>query len=285
MRSELKIDDRTLAYTDFGGTGRPLLALHGGMSEGAAFTGLAAALGEEWRVIAPDQRGHGDSDRAPDYRREGYVADAVALLDHLGLQEPVTVLGYSLGGLNALHLAAAHPDRVCALVNTDATVQIHPAESDWFAFLRGLVYTAPTREELLEAAGPLGAQIVGQALRPLAGGSPGTESGGGTGWRLPFHPQDQLDSIEACRGDHWDAWLASTCPALLIHGTRSAALPQEVATAMVTRRPNTSYTPLEGDHFVPFQDPEGFYDAVRKFLAGLEGVSADRVTDRARPER
>ncbi|MFJ8012513.1 alpha/beta fold hydrolase [Streptomyces sp. NPDC096339] len=260
MRSELKIDGRTLAYTDFGGTGRPLLALHGGMSEGRAFTGLAAALGEEWRVIAPDQRGHGDSDRAPDYGREGYVADAVALLDHLGLHEPVTVLGYSLGGLNALHLAAAHPDRVGALVDVDATVQIHPAESDWFDFLRGARYTAPTREELLEAAGPLGAQIVGQALRPLADGS---------GWRLPFHPQDQLDSIEGCRGDHWDAWLASDCPALLVHGTRSAALPREVADAMVTRRPGTSYAPLEGDHFVPFQDPEGFYRAVQKFLAGL----------------
>ncbi|MFF3625056.1 alpha/beta fold hydrolase [Streptomyces sp. NPDC002467] len=261
MRNELKIDGRTLAYTDFGGTGRPLLALHGGMSEGAAFTGMAAALGEEWRVIAPDQRGHGDSDRAPDYRREGYVADAVALLDHLGLREPVTVLGYSLGGLNAVHLAAAHPDRVGALIDVDATVQIHPdGSSDWFGFLRGLLYTAPTREELLEAAGPIGAQIVGQALRPLPDGS---------GWRLPFHPQDQLDSIEGCRGDHWDAWLGSDCPALLVHGTRSAALPQEVATAMVTRRPRTSYAPLEGDHFVPFQDPEGFYEAVRKFLAGL----------------
>ncbi|MFD7261879.1 alpha/beta fold hydrolase [Streptomyces sp. NPDC059874] len=260
MRNEMKIDDRTLSYLDFGGTGRPLLALHGGMSEGAAFAGLAEALGEEWRVIAPDQRGHGDSDRAPDYSREGYVADAVALLNHLGLQAPVAVLGYSLGGLNAVHLAAAHPHRVAALIDVDATVQIHPAESDWFGFLHGMRYTAATPEELLEAAGPLGAQIVGQALRPLADGS---------GWRLPFHPQDQLDSIEGCRGDHWEAWLASDCPALLVHGTRSEALPQAVATSMVTRRPGTSYAPLDGDHFVPFQDPQGFHEAVGKFLAGL----------------
>ncbi|WP_329381629.1 alpha/beta hydrolase [Streptomyces sp. NBC_01351] len=260
MRHELKIDDRTLSYLDFGGPGRPLLALHGGMSEGAAFTGLAAVLGDEWRVIAPDQRGHGDSDRAPDHSREGYVADAVALLDHLGIQTPVAVLGYSLGGLNAVHLAAAHPHRVGALIDVDATVTVHPARSDWFGFLRGMRYTAPTTEELLAAAGPVGAQFVAQALRPLPGGS---------GWRLPFHPQDQLDSIEACRGDHWDAWLASDCPALLVHGTRSEALPQEVADEMVSRRPGTSYAPLDGDHFVPFQDPQGFHEAVRKFLAGL----------------
>ncbi|MCJ1680709.1 alpha/beta hydrolase [Streptomyces sp. APSN-46.1] len=258
MRHELKIDDRTLSYLDFGGTGRPLLALHGGMSEGGAFTGLAARLGDAWRVIAPDQRGHGDSDRAADYGREGYVSDAVALLDHLGLVAPVAVLGYSLGGLNAVHLAAAHPDRVSALIDVDATVEVAPADAA-FGFLRGLPYTGATPDALIADVGPVAAQFVAQALRPLPGG----------GWRLPFHPQDMLDSISACRGDHWDAWLASDCPALLIHGTRSKALTQEVADAMVARRPGTSYTALEGDHFVPFTDPEGFDKAVAEFLTGL----------------
>ncbi|KOU18421.1 alpha/beta fold hydrolase [Streptomyces sp. WM6368] len=259
MRHELKTDDRTLSYLDFGGAGRPLLALHGGMSEGAAFTGLAEALRGQWRVIAPDQRGHGDSDRAPDYRREGYVRDAVALLDHLGLGSPVAVLGYSLGGLNAYHLAAAHPGRVSALVNIDAGVEVHPAESDWFGFLRGLPYTAPTREELIDAAGAA-AELVAPGLRPLPGG---------TGWRMPFHPQDMLDSVEECRGDHWDTWLASDCPALVINATRSHALPRATAEAMVDRRPRTSYALLDGDHFVPFTDPDGVHRAVAQFLSSL----------------
>ncbi|MGW0750058.1 alpha/beta fold hydrolase [Streptomyces sp. NPDC002587] len=261
MRHELKIDDRVLSYLDFGGAGRPLLALHGGMSEGLAFTGLAEHLGDGWRVIAPDQRGHGDSDRAPDYRREGYVRDAIALLDHLGLDAPVALLGYSLGGLNAYHLAAAHPGRIAALIGIDATVEVNPnTEGALFDFLRGMRYTAPSREELLDAAGPVGAQFVAEALRPLPSGE---------GWRLPFHPQDMLDSIEACRGDHWDAWLASTCPAVLIHGTRSQGLPQATADAMVTRRPRTSYAPLDGDHFVPFTDPQGVHEAVAAFLSAL----------------
>lgn len=258
MRHTLTIEDRTLSYLDFGGPGRPLLALHGGMSEGLAFTGLAEALGDDWRVIAPDQRGHGYSDRAADYHRAGYVSDTVALLDHLGLDAPVALLGYSLGGLNALHLAAAHPDRVCVLINAEAAVEVDPADGAWTAFLRDMRYTAPTREELLDAAGPLGSQFVAQALRPLPD----------TGWRLPFHPQDMLDSVEACRGDHWAAWLASTCPAVLIHGTRSTSLPQAQADAMVTKRPGTSYTPLSGEHFLPFTDPEGFHTAVRTYLAG-----------------
>ncbi|MEV4187798.1 alpha/beta hydrolase, partial [Streptosporangium canum] len=51
VRAELDIDGRRLSYLDFGGTGRPLVALHGHMSEGAGFAGLAAALAPEWRVV------------------------------------------------------------------------------------------------------------------------------------------------------------------------------------------------------------------------------------------
>ncbi|WP_407658396.1 alpha/beta fold hydrolase [Kitasatospora acidiphila] len=96
IRAELTIDGRRLSYLDFGGTGRPLVALHGHLSEGAVFTHLAQAVGPEWRVIAPDQRGQGESDRADDYSRDGYLGDLLALLDHLGLDR-VVLLGHSLG--------------------------------------------------------------------------------------------------------------------------------------------------------------------------------------------
>ncbi|MFD0270146.1 alpha/beta fold hydrolase [Streptomyces sp. NPDC127106] len=257
MRHELGIDDRRLCWLDFGGPGRPLLALHGGMSEAAAWTGLAEVLGDQWRVIAPDQRGHGESDRAAEHGREGYVSDAVALLDHLGL-DSVAVVGFSLGAMNAYHLAARQPHRVSALVNTEGPVEIAPGGTDRFAFLTGLPYTADTREELLAALGAM-APAYEPALRPLPGG----------GWRLPFHPQDVLDTIAAAAPDNWDAWLATTCPALLVHGRRSQALPQAQADAMVARRPNTAYTGLDTEHFLPFQDPQGFHQAVRTFLAGL----------------
>lgn len=258
MRHELKIDDRTLSYLDFGGTGRPLLALHGGLSEAASYAGLATALGDEWRIIAPDQRGHGDSDRTPEYTREGYVGDAVALLEHLDPGTPVPVLGFSLGGTNAYHLAAARPDLVSALINVDCPVEVVPKDGpDFWAFLHHLPYTAPTREELITALGPMGPTYA-PALRPE-----------GSGWRLPFHPQDTLATLALAHGDRWDVWLASDCPALLIHGLRSQALSKEQADAMVSRRPGTSYAALDTEHFVPFQDPEGFAKAVGTFLATL----------------
>ncbi|MET9882087.1 alpha/beta hydrolase [Streptomyces sp. NPDC006430] len=259
FRSELTFDGRVLSYLDFGGPGRPLLAVHGHLSEGVSFAALAAELEQEWRVIAPDQRGHGDSDRAAAYGREGYVADLIALLEHLALDGPVVLLGHSLGGINGYHLAAARPDLVAALINVDAPVDVPRTEPSPLAFVRGFPYKAPTREELIAACGPLGA-MVGPALRPLAEGA---------GWRLPFHPQDTVDSEDAVHGDHWAQWLASDCPALLVHGRRSQVLPQEQADAMVSRRPGTSYAAVDADHFVQLRDPNGFAAAVRKFLGGL----------------
>lgn len=258
VRSELTIDGRRLSYLDFGGAGRPLVALHGHLSEGASFAHLADALGDGWRVIAPDQRGHGDSDRAGAYTRAGYLADLAALLEHLGLG-PVPLVGHSLGGINAYHLAAERPGLVSALVNLDAPVDIPHREPGPLAFLARLPYTAPTREELVAACGPVGPMLA-LGMRPLPGGE---------GWRLSSHPLDTLDSEGHVHGDHWKQWLGSDCPALLVNGRNSQALPAEQAAAMARRRPGTACVTLEADHFVQLQDPAGVESAVRAFLAGL----------------
>ncbi|WP_308201299.1 alpha/beta fold hydrolase [Carbonactinospora thermoautotrophica] len=75
-------------------------------------------------MIALDQRGHGYSDRPTDFSREGYIEDAVAVLDRLGLGA-VVVLGHSLGGVNAYQLAARHPHLVSALISEDIGAEIN----------------------------------------------------------------------------------------------------------------------------------------------------------------
>ncbi|WP_327433082.1 alpha/beta fold hydrolase [Streptomyces sp. NBC_01236] len=257
-RATMTFDGRTLSYLDYGGNGRPLVALHGHLSEGASFAALASALGPEWRVIAPDQRGHGDSQRAPEYTRIGYLADLLALLDHLGIDR-VVFLGHSLGAINAYHLASERPELVEALINIDTAVDLPDHGTSPLAFVLNFPYTAATREELAAACGPLAA-VVGPVLRPMPGGA---------GWRLPFHPQDTVDSENLVHGDHWEQWLATDCPALLIHGLRSQVLPAEQAHAMCSRRPGTVYRRLDTDHFVQQADPEGVATAVREFLAGI----------------
>uniref|UniRef100_A0AAU2VFZ5 Alpha/beta hydrolase n=1 Tax=Streptomyces sp. NBC_00003 TaxID=2903608 RepID=A0AAU2VFZ5_9ACTN len=257
-RTTMTFDGRTLSYLDYGGNGRPLVALHGHLSEGASFAALASALGPEWRVIAPDQRGHGDSQRAREYTRTGYLADLLALLEHLGIDRAV-FLGHSLGAINAYYLASERPELVEALINIDTAVDLPDQGTSPLTFVLNFPYTAATREELAAACGPLAA-VLGPVLRPLPGGA---------GWRLPFHPQDTVDSENLVHGDHWKQWLATDCPALLIHGLRSQVLSAEQAHAMCSRRPGTVYRQLDTDHFVQEADPDGFATAVREFLAGI----------------
>jgi pimeloyl-ACP methyl ester carboxylesterase len=100
------------------GSGQPLLALHGHLGHGDVWAPLAAAL-PGWRVVAPDQRGHGRTGDIGDYSRRAYVADAAQLIEALDLA-PVVVLGHSLGGVNAYQLAAWRPELVRAVIVEDA---------------------------------------------------------------------------------------------------------------------------------------------------------------------
>ncbi|GAA4596182.1 hypothetical protein GCM10023194_67700 [Planotetraspora phitsanulokensis] len=89
------------------------------------------------------------------------------------------------------------------------------------------------------------------------------------GWGLAFRPQDMVTSVGQVNGNHWDDWLATDCPALLIHGTRSDTLTAEHAKEMAVRRPNTHLDELATGHTVHETDPAGFAATVRAFLDTL----------------
>lgn len=256
----MTMDGRRLSYLDYGGPGRPLLALHGHFNEGRTFAKLARALGPDWRVVAPDQRGHGFSDGESDFSRESYIHDAAALIDHLGLSQAV-VLGHSLGGVNAYQLAARHPRLVSALVIEDIGAEI----DDDLSFCLAWPHRALTRTALVEQLGH-SARYLTDAIREYP-----------DGWGLAFRPQDMVTSVGQVNGNHWDDWLATDCPALLIHGTRSDTLTEDHAKAMAARRPNTRLVELATGHTVHETDPAGFATTVRAFLGTL-ALEADWPT-------
>lgn len=97
----------------------PLLLAHGGFDFAGTFDVFAPLLADAgWRVVSWDQRGHGDSDRAPLYQWEADLCDAVAVLDSAA-DRPVPVVGHSKGGSLMNHLAAGLPHRVSSVVNLD----------------------------------------------------------------------------------------------------------------------------------------------------------------------
>src|ERR1041384_4128942 len=103
-------------YHEIHGTGRPLILLHGGLMSGEMFEPILPVLTEHHQVITVDLQGHGrtaDIDRPIDVRL--MADDIAALIEHLGLDRP-DVVGYSLGGGVALHLAIRHPALVGRVV-------------------------------------------------------------------------------------------------------------------------------------------------------------------------
>jgi pimeloyl-ACP methyl ester carboxylesterase len=106
-------------FRDSGGTPASpvVLLLHGWtVSADLNFFPAYACLAESYRVIAPDQRGHGRGMRSLErFRLEDCADDAAALLEQLGVSR-VVVVGYSMGGPVGLLLARRHPGKVTALV-------------------------------------------------------------------------------------------------------------------------------------------------------------------------
>lgn len=90
------------------------------------------------------------------------------------------------------------------------------------------------------------------------------------GWGFLFDYADMMSSQQALVGDWWPDWLGSHCPALLVHGTDSFILSTAMARGMAERRPNTVLRELPGcGHWVHDDDPDGFAEAVRDFLAAV----------------
>lgn len=106
------------------------MLLHGLAGYAREWDETASWLSASCRVVAPEQRGHGRSERRPaDLSRSAFVDDAAAWLRRLDLA-PAAVVGQSLGGHTAFLLAARHPELVRALVVAEATPDAFPDEAE-----------------------------------------------------------------------------------------------------------------------------------------------------------
>src|SRR5437773_7043729 len=125
------VDARGLAFhcVEWGDpAAKPLVLLHGITGHARTWDRLAADLAPHFRIVALDQRGHGDSPPAPDgdYTMGTMAQDLGAVADALGLGT-FTLLGLSMGGRVAIAYAGGQPSRVERLVIVDIGPDIHPA--------------------------------------------------------------------------------------------------------------------------------------------------------------
>lgn len=124
-----------------------LLAIHGLTGHGKRWQPLATQHLAEITVAAPDLIGHGRSSWAAPWTIDANVAALAALLEHQA-EGPVLVVGHSFGGAVALHLAAAHPDRVAALMLLDPAIGLDGA---WTQEIADAMLASPDYPDAAEA--------------------------------------------------------------------------------------------------------------------------------------
>ena len=269
------IDGLTFHYCDWGGTGSSLVMLHGLSGHARTWDHTAAALSDRYHVLALDQRGHGDTDWAPEYGLRPMAQDLLGFLDALDLRE-VTLMGLSMGGLVSFVFAAAHPERVTRMVIMDigpelasggsanvasslAAKDIFSSEDEAFALAR-IANPRPTDATLRHR--------VIHNLRQLPDGT------------LTFKYDKELRHNPRALFDHtqeqlWAAWRALSCPVLLVRGADSDLLAADTAQRMLAENPNVSFASIpDCGHSITLDSPDGLLEVVRPWLAATAAGQA-----------
>ncbi|MBQ0997186.1 alpha/beta fold hydrolase [Streptomyces sp. RK62] len=259
-------DGVRLVCRDWGGSGRPVLLLHGLAGHAGEWDVPAQRLSPRYRVVAVDQRGHGASERHPrDVSRAAYVADVVAVADHLALRRPVLV-GQSLGGHTAMLVAAAHPGLVRGLV----LVEAGPGDpnpdtpADIGTWLGSWPTPFPSREA---AAAFLGGGPFG------AGWAAGLEERDDGFW--PRFDRDVMvrSLAENAQRSFRSEWEQVACPTLVVLGQSSFVPAREVDDMLRGQRPTTTAMSIPGTgHDLHLEKPGVLLTALVGFLDSLDGL-------------
>ena len=263
-RVMLEREGTTLSCLDFGGQGDPVVLLHGLAGHAGEWTETASWLTEQHRVLAIDARGHGHSERSPaDVSRAAHVADAVFVIEQLGL-EAAAVVGQSLGGNTAILLAAAHPDRVSSLVVVEASAGSgtrSEAEHVVNATTRSLEsWPVPfaTWDDALAFWG-------GRSVKAQAWASGLEERAGGLWPRFEI-PVMGRTLCEALSRTCWREWEGLTMETLLVRGS-AGFMSREVAEAMTRRARSADLVDIPGaGHDVHLERPEEWRRVLTEFL-------------------
>jgi pimeloyl-ACP methyl ester carboxylesterase len=229
-----------LHYADWGNEGAPpLILLHGGRDHCRNWDWVAHRLRNDWHVIAPDLRGHGDSQwaDAAAYGMDAFIYDLAQLIHQQGLA-PATIIAHSLGGNIALRYAGVFPEQVRRLVAIEGLGPSPAMETEmakksiadrmrgWVDAERKMAARVPRKYTSLEEAyarmkeenGHLSPE---QAMHLTRHGVRQNEDGTYS-WKFDNYIRS-FPPYDMTRDDIRMLWGRITCPTLLVYGSESWA--------------------------------------------------------------
>jgi len=248
-------------YEDTGGDGPPILWSHGFLMDHTMFDAQVAGL-DGFRHVRWDERGFGRTESSEPFSYWDSAEDAIALLDHLNIDQAVFA-GMSQGGFLSLRAALAHPDRVRALVLIDT--QSGTEDPETLESYRGMVEAVAhgddeTRRAVFDIVGGL---IIGNPeLEPA--------------WQAKWMADDPGRIVEPGaalldRDDITDRLAEITCPTLIVHGTEDTAIPIEKAELLRAELADCrDLVPIDGAaHAANLTHPDEVNPHIERFLAAI----------------
>jgi 2-succinyl-6-hydroxy-2,4-cyclohexadiene-1-carboxylate synthase len=260
-------------YLDTASDKQPMLCLHGRWGRGETWTDLMCRCGDRYRIIAPDQRGHGLSDKPiARYAAADFVADMHDLLTKLACG-PVIAVGHSMGGSMAANLTVTHPDMVTALAILDETAAGRDRPSNLppedIAADDGLTTDWPTPYPTYEDAvrdlrSRFGRETnVRYFLDSLAETAEGYDY---------LFSRRAMSAIREYSQGWFDLLPKIQCPVLLVRAAESWSLSREDADKMVRLIKDCTYAEVtDSDHMVYADNPEEFYPPFEEFIRRVTG--------------
>lgn len=260
-------------YLEWGSPNREaLVCLHGITQTAHSWDEVAAELSQDYRVLCLDQRGHGDSDWAPDadYSRHTQAADLEAIRAAWGLASFV-LAGMSMGGINAITYTARHPEHVRALIIVDVSPEI---EARGVENIRQFIQqedVLPSFEDFVARAHAFNPRRSLENIRSRLRHNLKQLPDGRWTWKYdPYLRAPERGFQATALLGLWDDVRALSCPTLIVKGAESDILSPEAARRLQEAIPGSELVTIPGaGHSVMGDNPAAFVAATRAFLARL----------------
>ena len=272
-----------LHYVDWGNeAAAPLLLIHGGRDHCRNWDWLSEELRSDYHVIAPDLRGHGDSQWmiGGTYSQAEFTYDIAQLIHQMKLA-PLTIIGHSMGSGIGLRYTGIYPDKVKKIVGIEGlggapqrarqrTGKVpHERFTEWIEETRGLAARVPHRyasfDEALNRMQDANKHLRPDQARHLTMHGINQNEDGTYSWKFDNYVR-AFTPFGIDEAETQSLWNRITCPTLLIRGADSWAKdPLELGIPDHFR--NADFVTVEGaGHWVHHDRLDDFLKLVRDFL-------------------
>jgi pimeloyl-ACP methyl ester carboxylesterase len=258
-------DEFSMGYEETG-SGRPLVLLHAFPFARQIWRSQLASVCTEARVIAPDLRGFGESAPFAGIPSIDQMADdVVALLDRLGIPEPVILGGLSMGGYVALAFARRHPRRLRALILADTRAE--PDDQTGKA----------NRDKMIALTNDRGSRaVIEQMLPKMLSEQTQRERPRVKEDVIQMATSQSKDAIAAAllamrdRADARPSLSSIRVPTLVLVGAEDALTPPEMSERLAAAIPGAELKQIpSAGHLSNLDQPDLFNEEVRQFLRSV----------------